>query len=232
MPDIQAYKAAFLETCINASILRFGEFKLKSGRVSPYFFNSADFHRADLASALATAYASALIEQDAHFSVLFGPAYKGIVLAATTVMKLAELSPTRFASVSYSHDRKEAKDHGEGGVIVGGALAGKKVMIIDDVVTAGTAKKQAIDLIRRQGGEVVGIIVALDRQEKMPAAAGEDDEDGVPRPSAIGALEKEFGIPFLSVLTLDDLVNGLRQKGRGADADRCEAYRAKYRASA
>jgi len=163
--------------------------------------------------------------------VLFGPAYKGIPLATTTVDKLAELSPDRFGKVSYSFDRKEAKDHGEGGVIVGGSLSGQKVMIIDDVVTAGTAKREAIDLIRRQGGEVVGIIVALDRMEKMPAGKGEDDEDGVPRGSAIGALRQEYGIPILSVLTLDDLVTGLRGNGRSKDADSCEEYRTKYRAS-
>ncbi|MCJ1445719.1 MAG: orotate phosphoribosyltransferase [Stictis urceolatum] len=229
--ELPAYKSAFLETCISSSILKLGSFTLKSGRISPYFFNTALFHRADLVKALSSAYAHALIDQSVEFTVLFGPAYKGIPLATTTVDKLGELAPQRFGHVSYSFNRKEAKDHGEGGIIVGGALQGQKVMIIDDVVTAGTAKREAIEMIRAQGGEAAGIIVALDRMEKMPASEGENDEDGVPRLSAIGGLKKEYGIPILSVLTLDDLVTGLRKKGRMDDAESCEAYRAKYRAS-
>jgi len=183
--------------------------------------------------ALSIAYAQTLIQHAPalDFDVLFGPAYKGIPLATATVDKLAELAPERFGEVSYSFNRKEAKDHGEGGMIVGGELKGKRVMIIDDVVTAGTAKREAIDIIRKEGGEVVGIVVALDRMEKMPAAPGEDDDDGVPRESAIGAMRKEYGIPILSVLDLNDVVRGLRDSGRGADAEQCEAYRAKYRAS-
>ena len=230
---LPAYKTAFLATCLSNSILKFGTFTLKSGRVSPYFFNTALFHRADLVRSLSVAYASALISYSPtlEFDVLFGPAYKGIPLACTTVDKLADLAPERFAGVSFSFDRKEAKDHGEGGVIVGGELKGKKVMIIDDVVTAGTAKREAIQLIRKQGGTVVGIVVALDRMEKMPAGEGQDDEDGVPRESAIGAMRREYGIPVLSVLTLDDLVEGLRESGRDSDAEACEAYRKKYRAS-
>ena len=161
---------------------------------------------------------------------MFGPAYKGIPLCTTTVPELAKLDDNRFGTVSYSFNRKEVKDHGEGGVIVGGSLTEQQVMIIDDVVTAGSAKREAIDLIRHQGGEVVGIIVALDRQEKMPAREGEDDQDGVPKQSAIGALKEEYGIPVLSVLTLDDLISGLREKGRTAEAESCEQYRAKYRA--
>lgn len=230
---LPAYKADFLETCLSASILKFGTFTLKSGRTSPYFFNTALFHRADLVRALSTAYAQTLISHEPRldFSVLFGPAYKGIALAATTVDKLAELSPGRFKNVSYSFNRKEAKDHGEGGLIVGGSLKGQNVMIIDDVVTAGTTKREAIELVRQEGGTVVGIVIALDRNEKLPAEPGENDEDGVPRKSAIGAMREEYGIPILSILTLDDLINGLKDNGRDDDADRCEEYRAKYGAS-
>jgi orotate phosphoribosyltransferase len=229
--DLPAYKKEFLDVCIDSSILKFGTFTLKSGRKSPYFFNTALFHTAKLARALSTAYAKALIEQSVEFSVLFGPAYKGIPLATTTVDKLGELAPDRFGDVSYSFDRKEAKDHGEGGTIVGGSLSGHNVMIIDDVVTAGTAKREAIDKIRAQGGEVVGIIVALDRMEKLPAGPGEDDEDGVPRPSAIEALKKEYQIPIISVLTLNDIIASLQEKGELKAVEDCEAYRSKYRAS-
>ena len=231
--ELPRFKRDFLEVCLNGEILKFGEFKLKSGRLSPYFFNTALFHTATLVRALSIAYAQALIayEPALDFSVLFGPAYKGIALSATTVDKLGELCPERFADVSFSFNRKEAKDHGEGGTLVGAPLKGKKVVVIDDVVTAGTAKREAVEMIRREGGEVVGMVVALDRQEKMPAEPGQDDDDGVPRGSAIGALKKEFDIPILSVLTLDDLVEGLKESGRAKDAERCEAYRAKYRAS-
>ena len=162
--------------------------------------------------------------------MLYGPAYKGIPLATATIEKLSELDP-RFEELSYSFNRKEAKDHGEGGVIVGGGLKGKKVMIIDDVVTAGTAKREAIELIKKEGGELVGIIVALDRMEKMPASENEVDDDGVPRPSAIGQIRKEYNVPVLSILTLDDLIGGLKDLGRLEDAQRCDEYREKYRAS-
>ena len=231
--SLPAYKAAFLETCLTSSTLRFGTFTLKSGRISPYFFNTALFHRASLLRALSTAYAKTLIAHTPalDFAVLFGPAYKGIPLATATVDKLAELDPQRFGDVSYSFDRKEVKDHGEGGVIVGGELRGKRVVIIDDVVTAGTAKRQAIELIRKEGGTLVAIIVALDRMEKMPAGKGEDDEDGMPRQSAIGQIRKEYGVPVLSILTLEDLIGGMKALGREEDAEACKEYWAKYRAS-
>ena len=231
--SLPAYKATFLSTCLSNSILKFGTFTLKSGRISPYFFNTSLFNAGELVQALSTAYAQALIahEPALEFSVLFGPAYKGIALAATVVPELVRLSPERFGKVGYSFNRKEAKDHGEGGTCVGAPMKGKRVMIIDDVVTAGTAKREAIELIRKEGGEVVGIVVALDRMEKMPAGPGEDDGDGAPRESAIGSLSKEYGLPILSILTLDDLVKGLKGNGREEDAERCEEYRAKYKAS-
>ena len=230
---LSPHKAQFLQTCLSSSVLKFGSFVLKSGRISPYFFNTALFHRSSLLRSLSTAYAQTLIDHEPklEFSVLFGPAYKGIPLATATVDKLGELDPARFAEVSYSFDRKEAKDHGEGGVIVGGELKGQRVMIIDDVVTAGTAKRQAIDLIRREGGTLVGIIVALDRMEKMPAGEGEDDDDGKPRESAIGQIRREFGVPVLSILTLDDLIDGLKKLGKMEEAEACENYRQKYGAS-
>ncbi|MCJ1244974.1 orotate phosphoribosyltransferase [Trapelia coarctata] len=227
------HKSAFLQTCLSSSALKFGDFLLKSGRRSPYFFNTSLFHTGSLLRALSTAYAQTLLAYSPalEFSVLFGPAYKGIPLATATVDKLAELDPERFGELSYSFDRKEAKDHGEGGMIVGGELKGKRVVIIDDVVTAGTAKRQAIELIRREGGTLVAIIVALDRQEKMPGGEGEDDEDGKPRESAMGQIRREYGVPVLSILTLEDLIGETKGLGREEDARACEAYWAKYRAS-
>ncbi|CAF9930159.1 MAG: hypothetical protein GOMPHAMPRED_005591 [Gomphillus americanus] len=235
------YKARFLDTCLEAQILKFGGYTLKSGRISPYFFNTALFHRADLVRALATAYAEALIAHGEsedpinklEFDVLFGPAYKGIILATTTVVQLAELAPERFSHVSFSFNRKEAKDHGEGGTVVGAELRGKRIVIIDDVVTAGTAKREAIELIRAHGGTLVAIIVALDRMEKLPADTnkGENDEDGIPRGSAIGALKTEYGVPIISIITLEDLIQGLKAKGQAEKAQNCEDYWKKYRAS-
>ncbi|KAL9120728.1 MAG: hypothetical protein Q9187_002716 [Circinaria calcarea] len=230
---LPAYKSAFLQTCLTSSVLKFGTFTLKSGRQSPYFFNAGLFHCASLLRALSTAYAQTIIAHDPplQFDVLFGPAYKGIPLATAVVEKLADLDNERFGDVSYSFNRKEAKDHGEGGMIVGGELKGKRVMIIDDVVTAGTAKREAIEIIKKEGGELVGIIVALDRMEKMPAVEGEIDGDGKPGPSAIGQIRKEYGIPVLSVITLEDLIEGMKTMGREGDALRCASYRDKYRAN-
>ena len=149
-------------------------------------------------------------------------------------MELAKLAPERFSNVSFSFNRKEVKDHGEGGSIVGGSLKGRRVMIIDDVVTAGTAKREAIEMIRQEGGEVAGIVIALDRNEKLPAdlAKGENDEDGVPRESAVGALRTELGpsVPIVSVLNLDDLMAGLAERGMNQYLKSVEEYRAKYRA--
>lgn len=230
---LPSYKSAFLQSCLSAKVLTFGNYTLKSGRQSPYFFNAGHFHRADLLRSISTAYARSILDFIAHtplsIDVLFGPSYKGIPLATATVDKLAELDPDRFASVSYSFNRKEAKDHGEGGIIVGAALRGKRVLIVDDVITAGTAMREAIDIIRKEGGELVGVIVALDRMEKMPGGA--DDDDGTPRLSAIGEVKRVYGVPVLSIITLDDLIGLLRGMGSEEDMKRLEEYKARYRAS-
>jgi orotate phosphoribosyltransferase len=149
-------------------------------------------------------------------------------LATATVDKLADLQPEKYGKACYSFDRKEAKDHGEGGNIVGAPLKGKRVLIVDDVVTAGTAKREAIDKIRKEGGIVVGILVALDRLEKLPAPNG---DDSTPMPSAIGQIRKEYGIPVLSILTLNDIIGGLKGKISDEDIRRMEEYRIKYKAS-
>ncbi|KAM7212326.1 Phosphoribosyltransferase-like protein [Rhypophila decipiens] len=226
------YKADFLKAAIDGKILKFGSFELKSKRVSPYFFNAGDFYRADLLRALSTAYASTIIEAHnngvLNFDIVFGPAYKGIPLATATTDKLAQLDPANFSKICYSFDRKEAKDHGEGGNIVGAPLKGKRVLVVDDVVSAGTAKREAIDKIRKEGGEVAGIVVALDRQEKLPSPDGDDSK---PMPSAIGELKKEYGIPIIAILTLDDILNGVKGLVSEEDVKRTEEYRAKYKAS-
>ncbi len=224
------WKAEFLQAAVDGGVLKFGSFELKSKRISPYFFNAGDFYRARLLRALSTAYAHAIIETGLEFDVVFGPAYKGIPLATATVDKLASLDAARYDEICYSFDRKEAKDRGEGGVMVGAPLRGQRVLIVDDVVTAGTAKRDAIEKIRRAGGHVVGIVVALDRMEKLPPPDG-DDNDATPMPSAIGQLRREFGIPVLAILTLDDIVAGLRGSSWEAEIPRVEEYRAKYRAS-
>jgi len=226
------YKADFLKAAIDGGVLRFGSFELKSKRISPYFFNAGDFYRADLLRAISTAFAKTIIEVDEDnsldFEIIFGPAYKGIPLAVATADKLADLEPKRYGKICYSFDRKEAKDHGEGGNIVGAPLKGKRVLIVDDVVTAGTAKREAIDKIRKEGGIVVGILVALDRKEKLPASNG---DDSTPMPSAIGEIRKEYGIPVLSILTLDDIIGGLRGISSEENIKTMEEYRAKYKAS-
>jgi len=229
---LSPYKAEFLQIALNGGVLKFGNFELKSKRISPYFFNAGDFYRADLLRAISTAYAKTIIEASTNFlpefDIIFGPAYKGIPLATATVDKLAELYPEKYGKLCYTFDRKEAKDHGEGGNFVGAPLRGKKVLIVDDVVTAGTAKREAIDKIRKEGGMVVGIVVALDRMEKLPALNG---DDSLPMPSAIGEIRKEYKVPVLSILNLNDIIGGLKGLGSEEDIKRLEEYRAKYKAT-
>lgn len=229
------YKESFLQDCISAGALKFGTFTLKSKRISPYFFNAGLFHTGALVRSMSTAYAKSLDayiqsndEGTLDFDVLFGPAYKGIPLAAAAVEKLAGIDEKAYGHISYSFNRKEAKDHGEGGNIVGAPLAGKRVVIIDDVITAGTAIREAIEIINKQGGKLVGIIVAFDRMEKTPSATADDN---TPRPSAIGEVRRQYGIPVLSILTLDDIVTYLTGMGTREQVKSLEEYRAKYKAS-
>jgi orotate phosphoribosyltransferase len=227
---LSSYKLEFLQAAIDGGVLKFGSFELKSKRISPYFFNAGDFYRADLLRAISTAFAKTIIEASStlEFDVVFGPAYKGIPLAVATVDKLAELEPEKYGQVCYSFDRKEAKDHGEGGNIVGAPLKGKRVLIVDDVVTAGTAKREAIGKIQREGGIVAGILVALDRMEKLPAPNGDGPE---PMPSAIGEIRKEHSLPVIAILTLDDIIGGSKGKISDEDVKRMEEYKAKYKPS-
>ncbi|KAI6785111.1 Orotate phosphoribosyltransferase-like protein [Emericellopsis cladophorae] len=230
--QLPEYKQKFLEVCTAGGILKFGNFELKSKRISPYFFNAGLFHTARLAGAISDAFAHAIMnaqkEDGLEFDIVFGPAYKGIPLASSITVKLGEIEPANLDTISYSFDRKEAKDHGEGGNIVGASLKGKKILIVDDVITAGTAKREAIEKIEQEGGKVVAIVVALDRQEKLPAADGDDSKPG---PSAAGELRKEFGIPIFSIITLDDVIKGMPSVASEEDLKRTEEYRAKYRAA-
>lgn len=232
MSQLAPYKADFLRAAISGGVLKFGSFELKSKRISPYFFNAGDFYRADLLEAIATAYAKSIIEADGagviDFDIVFGPAYKGIPLATAATIRLGQLD-ARYLAKEYSFDRKEAKDHGEGGNIVGAPLKGKRVLIVDDVITAGTAKREAIAKIEKEGGIVAGIVVALDRQEKLPAADGDDSKPG---PSALGELKKEYGIPVLAILTLDDIISGIHGLGVSEESIRkTEEYREKFKAT-
>lgn len=167
-----------------------------------------------------------------QFDVLFGPAYKGIPFAATTITQLAGISQAQWGQVGYAFNRKEVKDHGEGGILVGASIEGKRVVIIDDVMTSGKAIREAISIIEKQGGKLVGIVVAIDREEKMPSeaekAGGKDD--GSPRGSAIGEVSRETGVPVFAVLTLGDIVKGLEGLGRSGEVELIREYQRKYKA--
>ena len=162
----------------------------------------------------------------------YSPAYKGISLACSTLLELYRLDSQTWSSVSYSFNRKEVKDHGEGGAIVGASLKGKNVLVID-VVTAGTAMRETMELGAREGGRVVGFVVALDRQERIPGTREEEESinDGGSRSSALGQIKKEFGVHSASIVTLDDLITVLRTKGEENDMKRLEEYRRRYLAS-
>ncbi|KAL8729854.1 MAG: hypothetical protein Q9181_004859 [Wetmoreana brouardii] len=233
-PPIPAYKAEFLESCLSANVLTFGAYTLKSGRQSPYFFNAGSFHDADLLSAIAIAYARTIIDflaarpEIPQPEVLFGPAYKGIPLACCTLLELRRIDRGTWGKVKYSFNRKEKKDHGEGGGIVGAALWDTEVLVLDDVITAGTAMRETIELVKKEAGRVVGFVVAVDRMEKMPSA---NDDDGVPRPSAMGQIRKEYGVPTASIVTLNDLIELLRGQGDDKDMARLQEYKSRYLAS-
>lgn len=206
-------KRDFLDLAFEHGALKLGEFTLKSGRVSPYFFNLGAIASGAAMARLADSYAAALEAAGIDYDALFGPAYKGIPLATAVACALAG----RGRDVPFAYNRKEAKDHGEGGVLVGAPLSGR-VVIVDDVITAGTAVHEAIDLIEAAGAEVAALLVALDRQERA-------DGDR----SAIQTLAAEYGIPTVAVATLDDLLAYLRERGTDqADLERIEAYRERF----
>ena len=199
---MRAYKQEFLELSLELGVLKFGEFTLKSGRVSPYFFNAGLFSTGYAAAKLGRYYASAIADSEIEFDMLFGPAYKGIPLATLAAAALAE---HHDIDVPYAYNRKEAKGHGEGGSIVGAPLAGK-VLIVDDVITAGTAVREAHQIIANAGAEVAGLVISLDRQEIGQEAR-----------SAVQELEQSLRIPVTSIVTLEDLVDMLEESGEYGD---------------
>lgn len=206
--------AALIDLSLQRGVLKFGEFSLKSGRISPYFFNAGLLNDGEALSLLARGYAQKLIEAGGGVELIFGPAYKGIPLVAATA---ATLSTVHGVNLPWGFNRKEAKDHGEGGVLVGAPVAGKKVWIIDDVITAGTAIREVMDLLQNAGAEVAGVLVALDRQER-----------GQGERSAIQEIEQQHQIPVHALMTLTDLMNYLAAQDRQEDLARMQAYRNQY----
>jgi orotate phosphoribosyltransferase len=205
--------ASFIELCLGLGVLRFGEFKLKSGRLSPYFFNAGGFNTGRALAELGRHYADAIARSDCQFDVLFGPAYKGIPLVAAASVALAD---RHARDVPWAFNRKEAKDHGEGGNIVGAPLRGR-VLIVDDVITAGTAIREAIEIIAAAGGQPVGVVLALDRQER-----------GTGQLSAVQEVEQTLHLPVTSILRLADLIEYLERSGNASQLAATRAYRAQY----
>lgn len=199
---MQAYKAEFINLALEVGALKFGEFELKSGRISPYFFNSGMFASGRAAAILGRCYATAAANADIEFATIFGPAYKGIPLAALTAAALAD---QYSRDVPYCFNRKEAKTHGEGGTIVGAEVS-DQVLIVDDVITAGTAIREAIEIIQSAGGKISGVLLALDRQEK-----------GTGELSAVQEIQQQLGIPVFSIIELADLIAHLEKSPKSPE---------------
>ena len=212
---MKAYQQQFIDFALTTGVLRFGQFTLKSGRISPYFFNSGLFNSGASLARLGRFYAQTIVESGIAFDVLFGPAYKGIPLASTTAVALAD---HHQRDVPYVFNRKEAKDHGEGGQLVGAPLNGK-VLIIDDVISAGTSVRESVEIIRAAGAEPAGVVIALDRQER-----------GKGQISAIQEVEQQHGIPVISIISLNDLLSYLAEDSSLPleTLPAVKAYRAKY----
>jgi len=212
---MKAYKTEFLELALELGVLRFGEFTLKSGRVSPYFFNAGLFNSGYAVAKLGRCYASAIASLDLKFDMLFGPAYKGIPLV---VLSAAALADHHDEDYPFAFNRKEAKDHGEGGLTIGAPLAGR-VLILDDVITAGTAIREVLEIVRTAGATPAGVLVALDREEVAPKS----------RISAVQQLQTDLGVPIRSIVTLTDLIDHLEEDKEYAQyLPAVRAYRNRY----
>ncbi|WP_274570790.1 orotate phosphoribosyltransferase [Neisseria leonii] len=207
------FRQDFLRFALEQNVLKFGEFTTKAGRLSPYFFNAGLFNDGASTLALARFYARAIIESKIRFDMLFGPAYKGIILAAATAMMLAE----QGINVPFAYNRKEAKDHGEGGVLVGAPLKGR-VLIIDDVISAGTSVRESVKLIEAEGAVPAAVAIALDRMEK-----------GTGEQSAVQEVEQQYGLPVIAVANLRDLLALLENRAElAAHLEPVRAYRERY----
>jgi len=212
--DRDAFRREFVDFAIRAGVLRFGEFRTKAGRLSPYFFNAGLFSDGEKLGELAGYYARAALASGIAFDMLFGPAYKGITLAAATAVALAGLGH----NVPFCFNRKEAKDHGEGGNIVGAPLAGR-ALIVDDVITDGASKREAIEIIRAAGATPAGVLIALDRQEK----------GGQGELSATQEVSRDYGLPVTAIATLADILATLRGRPEQREnVARIEEYRTRY----
>ena len=211
----------FIEFSVNAGVLRFGEFITKAGRTSPYFFNAGLFNDGATLGKLADFYAQTLLDSGIEFDMLFGPAYKGITLAAATSIALAQ----KGRNVPFAYNRKEAKDHGEGGTMVGAKLQGR-VVIIDDVISAGTSVRESVDMIRAAGATPCAVLIALDRMEK----SGKDG--ALSEHSAVQEVTKAYGMPVVSIGNLADLLEYISRAGANPDLakykDAVAAYRSRY----
>lgn len=208
------YQKEFIEFALQKQVLRFGEFTLKSGRTSPYFFNAGLFNTGGDLARLGRFYAAALADADIEFDLLFGPAYKGIPIATTTAVALSD---HHDMDLPYCFNRKEAKTHGEGGSLVGSPLEGK-IMLVDDVITAGTAIRESMEIIKANGAELSGVLIALDRQEK-----------GKGELSAIQEVERDFGTKVISIVTLADLISYLEDQPDMSDSlQSIKKYRQDY----
>ncbi len=211
---MKAYQREFIEFALEKQVLKFGEFTLKSGRKSPYFFNAGLFNTGRDLARLGRFYAAALADSGISYDVLFGPAYKGIPIATTTAVALAD---HHDVDTPYCFNRKEAKDHGEGGTLVGSPLEGR-IMLVDDVITAGTAIRESMEIIKANGADLAGVLVAIDRQEK-----GKGDL------SAIQEVERDFGCSVISIISLGDLITYLEEKGDSHEQlQAVKAYREQY----
>jgi orotate phosphoribosyltransferase len=210
----------FIRFALEAKVLSFGEFKTKAGRLTPYFFNAGEFNDGARLSALGRYYSKALQESNIQFDMLYGPAYKGITLAAATAIALANDG----INVPYAYNRKEAKDHGEGGALVGAPVKGR-VVIIDDVISAGTSVRESVDLIRKAGAEPAAVLIALDRMERSGNAVEIGDQ------SAVQAVEQEFGLPVIAIANLAGLMSFLTSSSDAQLSNylpAVKAYRERY----
>src|SRR5271167_4756781 len=210
----QSYKDEFIELCMQLGVLKFGSFKLKSGRESPYFFNAGLFSTGAAIAALGRAYSDASVDSDLTFDMLFGPAYKGIPLVTSAAAALAD---RHGLDAPFAFNRKEPKYHGEGGMIVGSPLQGR-VLIVDDVITAGTAIRESIEIIRAGGAVPAGVLLALDRQER---ASGSDF-------SAVQEVRSQYQIPVVSVINLSDLMQHVSRTGQAGELSSMRLYRERY----
>ena len=212
---MQDYQSSFIELAQQVGALRFGEFTLKSGRNSPYFFNAGAFCTGSALASLGRCYAGAIVDCGLEFDVMLGPAYKGIALAASIAVALSD---HHGRDVPWTYNRKEAKDHGEGGILVGAPLQGR-VLVVDDVITAGTAVREVLSIIEGEGATCVGVVIGLDRQER-----------GQGELSAIQEIEQEFDLPVVNIINLVDLIAYFRQQGGESAAmlASMQEYRAQY----